>query len=494
MRIALFYLFISFFTLYAWKDWYKSLCALIFLMAFLERPDIPKSILEIPGLNPWNFLLAVVIMAWLANRHKEGTRWDMPGHITTLLVFYGLMITIAVTRMISDISGIADFRMITGQEPPTRMGLVIDYFINCIKYTIPGLLLFVGCNTRARLYWALAALAGMYFFLALQVIKWMPLGLLTSGVELSDRAARVLDREIGYFRIDLSMILAGGACAIFAARILAKTKWHHLMMLGISATSLLGQLLTGGRIGYVSTAIIGLIFAIFRWRKLLLLIPLIVIFIVTYMPSVVDRMIQGLGGEIAAEEAPSAAVADTLKEGQEGLYAMTSGRNFAWPFVLDKIAEAPLFGYGTLAMQNTGLSSLMTLNYNEAFPHPHNAYLEWILDTGLIGAIPVFILYFLFIKYSFSLFLDSRSKIFIAIGGAGLAIILAQLIASIGAQSFYPRAGTVAMWCAIGLIMRVYIQRGRLDSHTNTPQASFDDQLWNRTSGPDVSSGRIKNK
>lgn len=485
MKIALFYLLVAFFTLYAWKDWYKSLCALIFLMAVLERPDIPKSLLGIPGLNPWNLLLAVVVLAWLAARKKENLQWDMPKHINYLLVFYFFMITVAVIRMVTDISGITEFRLLTSQEEPSRAGLVIDYFINCIKYTIPGLLLFVGCNSRSRLNWALIALAGMYFFLAIQVIKWMPLGSLTSGVELSDRAARVLDREIGYFRVDLSSILAGGACAIFAARILAVRNWHYFAALFLSCVSLLGQALTGGRMGYVTTGVIMLIFAILRWRTLLMLIPMALIFIITYMPSVAERMTQGFGGEVATEEAPSAAVEEVLKEGDAGLYAATSGRNFAWPFVFDKIAEAPLFGYGTLAMQNIGLSTFMTVNYHEAFPHPHNAYLEWILDTGLFGAIPVFALYFFLVKYSFSLFRDSRSKVFIAVGGGGLAIILAQLISSIGAQSFYPREGTVAMWCAIGLMMRVHVNRARaLANRSNINEPLTDEDLWCRSIKP----------
>ncbi len=449
-------------------------------MAFLERPDIPKTILDIPGFNPWNFLLAVVLLAWLASKRREELKWDMPPKITFLLLFYFFAITVAVARMLSDISGITEFRLAAGQEAPTKSGLIIDYYVNCIKYTIPGLLLFIGCNSRSRLNWALAALAGMYLFLALQVIKWMPLGLLTDGVELSYRALRVLDREIGYHRVDLSMILGGGACAIFAARIFAKNQIQYFIIISVSAITALSQVLTGGRMGYVTTAIIGLIFAAFRWRKLFLLLPIMVVLITIYMPSVVDRFTQGFGGEFATEEAPPTVVAETLNEGDAGLYAMTSGRNFAWPFVLDKIAEAPLFGYGCLAMQNLGISTHLLLNYGELFPHPHNAYLELIFDTGLFGAIPVFILFALLTKFSFSLFRDSSSTIFIAVGGGGLAIILAQLIASLGAQSFYPREGTVALWCAIGLVLRVYIERAKAITMRPSNSAPIDDLMWGR--------------
>ena len=44
-----------------------------------------------------------------------------------------------------------------------------------------------------------------------------------------------------------------------------------------------------------------------------------------------------------------------------------------------------------------------------------------------------------------------------------MAFVLGQLIASIGAQSFYPRAGVVIMWCTIGLAIRghVIMQSGK---------------------------------
>ena len=33
------------------------------------------------------------------------------------------------------------------------------------------------------------------------------------------------------------------------------------------------------------------------------------------------------------------------------LYTVTSGRNFAWPFVIEEIKKNPMSGYGKLAMR-----------------------------------------------------------------------------------------------------------------------------------------------
>jgi O-antigen ligase len=170
---------------------------------------------------------------------------------------------------------------------------------------------------------------------------------------------------------------------------------------------------------------------------------------------------QGLGdGEIQT----NSAIEETLEDEDSGLhwYTISSGRTFAWPFVIEKIADRPFAGYGRNAMQRTGVASMLLLDYGESFPHPHNAYLEWIMDNGFLGAIPVFVLFGVFIRRAKVLFEDDSDHTFVAVGGMCLALTLAFLIAGIGSQTFYPREGAVGMWCAIGLMLRVYMQRQKM--------------------------------
>ena len=53
--------------------------------------------------------------------------------------------------------------------------------------------------------------------------------------------------------------------------------------------------------------------------------------------------------------------------------------------------------------------------------------------------------------------MNKESKAAVAAGGVCFALMLALAIAAIGSQTFYPREGTVGMWCAIGLMMRVHV-------------------------------------
>ncbi len=54
IRLTLLSLFCAFLCVYAWRDWFKALCGLIVMMAVVEHPDMPNSLLGVQGLNPWN--------------------------------------------------------------------------------------------------------------------------------------------------------------------------------------------------------------------------------------------------------------------------------------------------------------------------------------------------------------------------------------------------------------------------------------------------------
>jgi hypothetical protein len=62
--------------------------------------------------------------------------------------------------------------------------------------------------------------------------------------------------------------------------------------------------------------------------------------------------------------------------------------------------------------------------------------------------------------------------VFVAAGGACLALILALLVASVGSQTFYPREGAVGLWCVIGLMLRVKVERDRAELEANARPAT----------------------
>jgi hypothetical protein len=215
--------------------------------------------------------------------------------------------------------------------------------------------------------------------------------------------------------------------------------------------------LTGGRMGLATWGLLGVVFSIWKWRRFLVIGPIIAVIIVSTVPAARERLLQGFDGDVQTNNA----IVETLQveSDETHWYTVTSGRSFAWPFILEKIGERPMVGYGRDAMIRTGLAAFLWDEYGESFPHPHNAYLQWIMDNGIISAVPVFAMFWIFLSKAGSLFNDDRDETFVIVGGVCLALILAFLIAGIGSQTFYPREGAVGMWCAIGLAYRVFIQR-----------------------------------
>ena len=458
IRTTLLWMFVAAVSVYAWRDWYRALCGVILMMAVVQHPDVPSSLLGIPGLNPWNIALLSVLAAWSRARRREGLSWDMPRNITIMLLLYMLVMIIASARMMADREELHE----------TLSYLVGEHFINVFKWVVPALLFFDGCRSRARFKTALFSVLAVYVLLAVQVVRWVPLRYAMDGETLERRAHKIIANEIGYHRVNMSMMLAGASWAIFCARVVARRRTTMAAMVLLALFVIVGQSLTAGRTGYGTWGVVGMALCFVRWKRYLILGPALAGAVLMLAPGVSERLLAGFSEETVdtnsrIEAHLSDEEVDLSGEHEPDLYTITSGRNFAWPFVIEQIKQRPIGGYGKLAMRRTGTTAMLLEEFGEAFPHPHNAYLEILFDAGLIGLFCVVPFYAVVLYRSLSLFRDSRSPVFIAAGGVATALTLAMLVAAMGSQTFYPREGAVGMWAAIGLMLRVYVERGRVE-------------------------------
>jgi hypothetical protein len=457
MRIVVLFIICVALSVYAYRDWYKSLCGLILLMPVISHPDMPTYMWGIQGMNPFNLVLLNVLFAWVLNRRRERLRWDMPRKMTFLLAIYLLVVLVGFYRMIDTPSDM--------ESIPSGY-LYGEYLINTIKWVIPGLLLYEGCTTKKRLYWGLICTLLIYLLLAALVAKWIsPMDAIRGDV-LGARALKSLVRGIGYHRVNLSMMLSGAFWAVLLTAPL--WRWRHRIVCYAGAILIAyGQALTGGRMGYVTWGCVGLLLGILKWRRFLPIVVIVPLFIITFLPGVRERMLLG----IEMSEATGQLTYDAV--------TVSAGRTLAWSLVVEKIKESPWVGFGREAMVRSGITAKLFNERHAEFAHPHNAYLEILLDNGLIGGIPIIIFYLATLFYSFRLMkLETREKVFPIIGGVAFALVSALLIASAGSQTFYPREGAVGMWCAIGLMLRVYVERKRvLRQNKGALENDFEDML-----------------
>jgi O-antigen ligase len=419
---------------------------------------MPKSILGIQGLNPWNILLFFVLLGWIKDKTRNATVKVQLG-VKFLLIWFASVIFISHIRLLGNYDILTEWY---GGNPPSFMSLFSEQIINAVKWMIPAFLLFNGCDSKERLKLATLAICSIYVLLAIQVIRWMPLSAIGGGEDLTERSIKILVKEVGFHRVNLSMMLAGGFWAVIASIKFMQTRMQKYLTIFTSLIVLFGQSLTGGRTGYATWMIIGLIFMLKR-KGLLFVLPVLVVAVVMLVPGVQERMLFGIGENAyeveTKEQAEEMDIQPLALSGSDNvnLYAVTSGRSIAWPYVVETISDSPWVGYGRMSMVITGLSHFLLTELGESFPHPHNAYLEFIIDNGLIGAVPVFILLLYFLVISLKLFLKGKSEESIVAGGLSLSLISAFVIASVGSQSFYPREGLVGMLCGIGIMYRYYL-------------------------------------
>jgi hypothetical protein len=469
MRVLLVYLGTLALAAYAWRDWFPAACGLVLMMAGVNHPDMPHEVLGIPGLNLWNALLLAAVPAWLVGRRREALSWDMQVPVAFLLAVYVAIICVSFSRLALD-------------PGPVTMGpadLFGEYFLNPLKYLVPAVMFFDGARTRSRVSLAMAAVLAVFVVFALLVLKWVPLSEAASGGELGSRALRRLDQETGLHRTSLSVMLAGGSWALLAARSLVKTRWASLALAAGAFLATFAMALTGGRGGYLAWMCVGLVLCLLRWRLYLVLAPIAAAIVLSVAPGVRGRALEGIS--VGEESAPI----DTAE--------LSAGRLAVWPYMIAKIGDSPVVGFGRLGYQRSGLHAFVAAEVDATFPHPHNAYIEWLLDNGWLGMVPMLILYGVVLVQSLVLFTDSRHPVFVAVGGAAFALVFAQIVGSWTGRSWYPNEETATMWAAVGLMLRVWVERARGDVGGDDPSTRHRRKRRKRgtASAPPGEGGRV---
>ncbi len=122
--------------------------------------------------------------------------------------------------------------------------------------------------------------------------------------------------------------------------------------------------------------------------------------------------------------------------------------------------EAPIFGHGRLAMQRTGVVADLEADLGiTSFGHPHNAYLQLFIDTGLVGLVICGLFYWKLLKKSAAEFSSPTGHTKYVVASMTLAFLVVNLTASLGSQSFYPNQGATLMWIVIGLALSLLTPR-----------------------------------
>lgn len=153
----------------------------------------------------------------------------------------------------------------------------------------------------------------------------------------------------------------------------SRSKIIKLICLGMLVVVLLGTLLSASRGGFTGIVAVTMIYVL-KYRRIgaaIVSVMLVMVGLALAPDSVQDRLLQGLDfnskhGVVASSD------------------RLSSGRLEFWAAMAPEIANHPVLGNG---LRSTLWSEYMRSGIGFKVQHPHNMYLEILLDTGIVGMI-----------------------------------------------------------------------------------------------------------
>ena len=422
------------------RRWYLALCGLVFLTTLNQHPSMPTSIGGIAGLNPWNALWLVIIICWANDRRQHPHPVPVPRWVVGLIGAYVVMVVVTGLMAVMDSSMLARTTM-AGRG---TSGIIIDGIINPLKYLVVGILFFDGARDLQRVRQAMisAVASGMcYSFL---LFKSMNTRVFTIDYE---DARRMTDKLVGLFANDLGQLFAVIVWAAVCMVPIFQRRWVKAAWLFSTAVMLPPFIALKSRAGFVAFSMIALVLGLLRYRSVLIAYPIMVAVTIAIVPSVRDRVMQGVRDE---------AVPDAGLDWNEVSAGRVTG---VWPPIIEQIPKSPIWGHGRYGIARTPAYEKIQATERIVPGHPHNAYLEILLDAGAIGLIICMTGMVGIIWASMSLMRVRQHRTISALGTVGLAAAVGLMTAGIAGASFFPTQSTMIYLVIWGTVLRVYFER-----------------------------------
>lgn len=412
-------------------DFRFGVLCLIVIMPLSASSLLPRGMGGIGGLNPLNLLLLVTLVSCLL-------RGLPPGGLLRFMpkpMFWLYLLPILVAALLGS-RHVAEIPALFVAEGMLEFNNTAGYFRDMLIKPPLFILLFallVSAATRrsehpeSLIYAMLVSIWGM----GLMTIVFVFL----SGASLSELASsrgREFFMPLGIHANDLGRLYAIAYALMLYTCAATRDLRFRLALVGTMGVVVLALLLTFSRSAFFGFLVVNALFLISR-RKISIVIfgTLILIVLALLLPGAVyERMGAGWGA---------------------GLNAISAGRvDEIWTPLLPEMWNNLIYGNGLGAIL---WSQAMRAGAVLEVTHPHNAYLQLLLDTGIIGTVLIGAYYVHLWKGFRRLIadpdLDPVMRGFYAGANAGL---ISFLVAGIAGSSLMPCLEQIFLWLAIGMM------------------------------------------
>lgn len=358
-----------------------GLWLLVLLMVPSAAAIFPRELFGITGANPFNALLALTLLAFIADRvwrHKAVGGFTYPRLWWAFLIpviFAGL----AGVQHFPEIPPFAFTRQIVHFTSPA--GYLRDALIKPLIYVLIAVLLGMACRDGMKSRSVIVAMClSVWLFGA-----WVFYYVLSSGMGLGQLASASNREFLNGVGMHANELGALAACTLTLMIFAISAKGHSAPMRALYTLTgcLAGAMLviSFSRGAFVGFAVSLMVFFIMQRRLKTIFAGLFILMLMLpLLPAeLYDRLSTGLG----------TGGSKVLHSADDPL---TAGRVAGlWIPLLAEVKEQPWFGNGLLAVAwsaplRNGTMSLATLN-------PHNLYLKLLLEIGAAGFILVMLFF-----------------------------------------------------------------------------------------------------
>lgn len=421
--------------LLALKDRRYVLFAYLFFLPMAHMPIFAGRLVGIPGVSVQNLLMGLGLYAIFLTRSRK-TRMDQSLRrvlilywiVVVAVVLHGMFYVDELTRFhIFENYGIYDFlRNYLFIPTLAWLSFVISY-----RYAAAGpgraseYLRYVGIATIGYAILVLASVA--YYFVRIRdynMVRDLVFFFLGSH-----------SNEYSFAFVMVAPILLAGAMSKWVV------PWSDRILFWLAlAGAGAAVLFSYSRSGYIGLALTAFGFAILVKRSLLLLLVPAVVGLVLFSPaSVTDRVQYGFDSTGESTNSEDSLNWNRISAGRLGMADAAFG-------IITRDVGHILFGGGRLTFpRNTYLQF--------GVEHPHNAYLEALIDAGIVGVVFIvapFLLLFLRAIKGMRQMRTSEFRLFYAAATVSLG---SYLLLGLTGRSFFPELSLAFVWQVSGFAL-----------------------------------------
>ena len=415
------------------RDFRAGVVLLILIMPISQSYVFPHEMFGITGANPLNLLMAATLAVMVMRTAGDGTLTHFaPKPLVLLYIAPMIMGAFLGAPHVGEIP--AEFRDTEMIFFKDAFGYVRDMLVKPLTFVVYALLVSVAIQRSKKPERFIVPMIVSVAIMAAVILVFIAM----AGVSISSLAGtytRHFLSALGMHANDLGRLYAVAYALLLFVWDRAPTKMMKTCAMAAMVVVVLALLVTFSRGAFLGFIIVNLIYLASRRNRKTLLLLLVALPIGLYFTpgAVWDRVTMGWG---------------------EGADTISAGRtDEIWGPVIPELFKSPIWGNGLGAVM---WCAPMVAGMMPQVGHPHNAYLEVILDLGVVGL--VLLSAFWILTWRDFRRLAKEERIAPELQGffeGAAAGLLSFLVAGMAGSSLMPAPEQSFLWLAVGMMYGV---------------------------------------